>query len=437
MAESTAYSCPQCRATLALDPATGQLACEYCGGSFTVQEIEELVNKSVQRKKALEQAAEAAGAAGAEGVAGAAAGVAGVADAAAAAGVAAAGATLPGDLAGQGAGAAGTPDDAAAAGVDEAQAQPAERSVEEWQRLIDAGQAEQFTDVVGYTCPNCGAQVVSDSSTVATSCQYCGSSVVVDARLTGGLKPSLVIPFAFKPDILPKKLTEFYKNRPLLPKNFFYNNQVGEVQGLYVPFWLYSGSVDGDATFSSSQSTSYTDGRDEVTETTYYTSVRQGSVSFSQIPVDASERIDDDLMDSIEPFRYKDLKPFSPAYLTGFVAERFDQGPAQVLERCKGRMISTTEDMFAASVPGGATLSGGSFDARNMTASYAMLPVYLFNCKYDGKLYRYAVNGQTGKIVGEVPCGKRESLMAFVKPALIAGIGASVVLAGLFSFLLN
>ena len=201
---------------------------------------------------------------------------------------------------------------------------------------------------------------------------------------------------------------------------------MGEVQGLYVPFWLYDGRVNGSASYTGSTSRVYLSGRDQVTETTHMRSDREGYVDFKRIPVDASERIDDDLMDSIEPFDYESMKPFIPAYLTGFVAERFDQSPRQVLERASSRMETTAKNMFESTVSYAASPTTSLFEAANVAASYVLLPVYLFNCNYEGTHYRYAVNGQTGKIVGEVPTGKRESRTAFLKAA-VPWVAAGVV----------
>lgn len=399
MAEATGYSCPQCRATLKLDPNSGKLTCEFCGGSFDVDQIEAVVDKESAARKETErhgrkwqQEQKKKGQEGYNFVYDAPEGI-------------------------------------------------TTRSIEEWEALIAGGDQEQFDEVVGYTCSNCAAQVVTDKLTVATSCQYCGGSVVVDQRLTGGLKPGYVIPFKVDAKKLPEMLTKFYEDRPLLPKNFFYDNQVGEVQGLYVPFWLYDGQVDGSATYTSSTSRTYTSGDDDVTETDYYEHERVGYVQFNDVPVDASERIDDDLMDSIEPFNYKDMKPFKPGYLTGFVAERFDQSPREVFDRSGDRMKRTTESMFRGSVSNGFPDTKSShFEFTRAEASYVLLPVYLFNCKYRGKMYRYAVNGQTGKIVGEVPTGKSESRAAFLK-AFVRWFGmsgaAAVIIALVSIFLLN
>lgn len=386
MAEATVYPCPQCGATLALDPGTGKLVCEFCDGSYTIEEIEALVDQnSSSRKEANKEDAKE------------------------------------------------KKKQRRKRGEEEFSDAPTEipvHTMEEWDQILSEGTQAHMENVVGYTCHNCGAEVVTDPLTVATSCQYCGSNVSVDQRLTGALKPDYVIPFKIKADDLADRLQEFYSKRPLLPKNFFRENQVGEVQGLYVPFWFYGGKVEGEGHYTSHHIRTYTSGDDQITETTRYSSDREGYVEFKNVPVDASERIDDDLMDSIEPFDYSDLKPFKGSYLTGFVAERFDQNPRQVFERAGLRMKNTTRSSFKATIPGdGIDSEKTNFDFTDATASYVMLPVYLFNCKYNGKHYRYAVNGQTGKIVGEVPTGKRESFMEWLKGLAFGTVGGAIVAA--------
>ncbi len=408
MPESTAYSCPHCHATLKLEPHSGKLVCEYCGGSYDVDQIEAYVDEVGYARKQVraEEVAAAETSAAASGAGTEEPGVAAAgADVAATTGTETSGATETSAAETKASGARATGADAVAS-----------YSLEEWDAMIAEGKQEQFDEMVGYVCTNCGAQVVTDKLTVATSCQYCGSSVVVDQRLTGGMKPGFVLPFKVKAEDLPQKLTEFYAERPLLPDNFFYDNQVGEVQGIYVPFWLYDGTAKGSARFEATDTRVYTTGKYDVTETDFFHCDRAGSMSFGNVPVDASERIDDDLMDSIEPFDYKKMQPFKAGFLTGFVAERFDQGPRQVYDRASLRMSNTATDTMQTTVyHQSVKLLSSHVEVENLAVSYVLLPVYLFNCKYGGKHYRYAVNGQSGKIVGEVPICKKKSLFCFLK----------------------
>ena len=187
-----------------------------------------------------------------------------------------------------------------------------------------------------------------------------------------------MIPFKVKAEDLPKMLADFYSKRPLLPKNFFYDNQVGVVQGIYVPFWLYDGTIVGRARYDGIDTSYFLEGDYDVTTTKRYHCDREGSMFFDNVPVDASVRIDDDLMDSIEPFNYREMKEFKAGYLTGFVAERFDQNPREVLSRAMDRMNASAKSAMKSSVNHDmAFFEDGHFEFEDPRASYVLLVAHI------------------------------------------------------------
>ena len=121
-----------------------------------------------------------------------------------------------------------------------------------------------------------------------------------------------------------KALKKHYLKKPLLPSTFSKANHLQEIKGVYVPFWMYDGKASGSVRFHATTVHKYTSGDYEVTEISHYDVRRAGSVSFEKIPVDASSKMPDDYMDSIEPYDYAELKPFSTAYLPGFLADKYD-----------------------------------------------------------------------------------------------------------------
>ena len=143
-------------------------------------------------------------------------------------------------------------------------------------------------------------------------------------------------------------------------------------------------------------------------------------MSFSKIPVDASVKMDNDLMDAVEPYDYSELCDFNPAYLSGFFADRFDEDPEMSIPRAEKRMNESAEAVFRSSVTGfdSLTLKSKNLKLTDSTVKYVLLPVYLLNLQYMGKNYRFAINGQTGKVVGELPISK------FKKIAYYLGITA-------------
>ena len=284
--------------------------------------------------------------------------------------------------------------------------------------------AEQFShigntteDMIVYNCENCGAVIECDANTVATKCPYCDSNIVLSDRVKGGLKPNAILPFRITPKDLPDAVNRFYGDKKLLPKNFFDANELGKVQGIYVPFWLYSCTADGPVELSAENVLSYRDGNYDCVETRHYRLIRDGSMQFSNIPCDASIKMDNDLMDSLEPFDFSDLQEFNGAYLTGYVAERFDSTPDQELSRASDRLMSSALDVIASTCAGFSNVrfTNNGMKITDADVKYVLLPVYLFSSSYDGQEYRYAMNGQTGKIIGDLPISKEKKSAYFWK----------------------
>ena len=291
---------------------------------------------------------------------------------------------------------------------------------------------EMLSGTVTYRCQSCGAELVTAPTTAATTCPYCDNNIVLDSQVSGMLKPDGIIPFAFDKGKLASALQTFYADKPLLPNGFFSENRVERAQGVYVPFWLYDATVDGTMDFAATKTSSYIQGNYQVTETKHYSLHRAGSSNFQNVPVDGSSRMDNDLMDSIEAFNTSGLKPFDGAYLSGYVADRYDEDYQTCYPRAATRMLSSTRSAFESTTVGYEmpTATSDTLAIKGARASYVLFPVWLFNAEYNGTKYRYAVNGQTGKVVGELPISSGKSARAFIIPFLIClllfALGASL-----------
>lgn len=256
-----------------------------------------------------------------------------------------------------------------------------------------------------YSCPSCGAALICDETTAATSCPYCGNPSVVPGQFAGALKPEFVIPFKLSKDDAVEALKRHYKGKPFLPKSFTSENHIQELKGVYVPFWLFDGMAEGSAYYEGTRSRTHRTGDYEIIETDHFDVFRAGSMSFEKIPVDASSKMPIDHMDSIEPYDYKELKPFSAAYLPGFLADRFDVSVEESSQRADERCENTLAAALQSTVTGyeSCVRRGGSIRLRRGKAHYALMPVWMLNTKYRGGDYLFAMNGQTGKLVGDLP----------------------------------
>lgn len=284
-----------------------------------------------------------------------------------------------------------------------------------------------------YNCPSCGAELICDETTAATSCPYCGNPTVVPGQFGGTLKPDYIIPFRLDKAAAKVALKKHYKGKFLLPKAFSAGNHIEELKGLYVPFWLYDAEADADCTFEATRSHSHTEGDERVTVTEHYSVHRAGTVAFERIPADGSKKMPDDYMDSIEPFDYGELKPFSTAYLPGYLADKYDVSAQENAPRADERCKNSAVELMRNDVTGYDSVmpcTSNVWLARG-SVHYALLPVWTLLTKWNGKDYLFMMNGQTGKLVGDLPVskGKYWGLFAGLSVALSAlliwsGVGA-------------
>ena len=290
--------------------------------------------------------------------------------------------------------------------ADKEQIETSARIEPEWKITLDNNfSEEEAKHLRSYSCPSCAAEIICDDTTAATSCPYCGNSTIIPGQLRGELKPDYVIPFKFDKKAAVQALKEFCKGKRLLPKNFSDENHLEEVKGIYVPFWLYNGEAEAAMRFRATKMSTHILGDYMITNIDHYRVTREGSISFEKVPVDGSSKIADEHMDSIEPFNYSDLVSFSSAYLPGFLAERYDEDAETCSKRANERIFSSTEKAFLGTISGYSTLTReySNVDLKKGDVKYALMPVWLLSTRWKDKNFLFAMNGQTGKIIGDLP----------------------------------
>ena len=283
-----------------------------------------------------------------------------------------------------------------------------------------------------YSCPSCGAELICDEHTAATRCPYCGNPTVIPGQFSNELKPDYVIPFKLSQEDAKKKLREYYNGKKLLPKQFVNENTISEIQGVYVPFWFFNGKAHVDATFNGTKSVSHRRGNYRITETSHFKVDRKGVVSFTNIPVDASVKMSDDHMDALEPFNYNELKPFSKAYLPGYLAEKHSVSAEESMVRAEERAKNTALNVVRADAQGYETLTtvAHNIDLERGEVYYALLPVYMLTTQFKGQSYLFAMNGQTGKFIGNLPVdnGKYWTYFLGIAAGVTAILGVALTL---------
>ena len=368
----TNYKCPACTGPLHFVGDSGRLECEYCGSSFSVEEIEAQQAQAEQQAQSAFQQNE------------------------------------------------------------QAQAAAAQDLPEGWDTSDLGGQwGAEAEGMRAYNCPSCGAELICDETTAATSCPYCGNPTIVPGQLGGTLKPDYVLPFKLDKAAAVAALKKHYQGKRFLPRSFTAGNHIEEVKGVYVPFWLFDGRAYADAGYEATRSHSRRQGDYQITSTEHFSIHRSGSVDFEKVPVDGSSKMPDDLMDSIEPYDYSELKPFSTAYLPGYLADKYDVTAEQSSDRADQRCSASVLDLLRGTVQGYETVIPVHEEVRLQRGKvhYALMPVWLLSTKWSGKNFLFAMNGQTGKLVGDLPVDKGRFWATF---AMIAAPIAAVIAAVLF-----
>lgn len=285
-----------------------------------------------------------------------------------------------------------------------------------------------------YVCKSCGGEIVGDETTGASECPFCGNPVVMAGAFSGALKPDLVIPFKLDKKAAKEALNGHLKGKVLLPRVFKDQNHIDEIKGLYVPFWLFDAGVNASIGYKATRIRTWSDSDYNYTETSYFDVHRGGSIAFDGVPVDGSTKMDDTLMESIEPFDLSQAVPFQTAYLSGYLADKYDVTEAESVSRANDRIQKSTEDAFRETVTGftSVTTEYSSIQLFNGKAKYALYPVWLLNTTWQGKKFTFAMNGQTGKFVGDLPMDKGKFF------AILGGVfAAATALTFLIQFLLG
>ncbi len=342
--------CPSCGASISFDPKTGKWKCDYCGSSFTLEEMKtHKDNASTDEKN------------------------------------------------------------------------------------DDNKNTDDYNEYVSYKCESCGAEIVADSNTAATFCVYCGNTAILKSKLQGKFRPDKIIPFATTIEDAKEAFKSLSKRRPLTPRDFSNLKNIEKIKGVYIPFWLYDIYTNGDIIADATRVRSWTVRDVRYTQTDFFEVTLGGNMSFSNVPQDASTRFDDDIMNTIEPFDYSGIKPYNHAYLSGFYAEKYDVIKEDGLKEANKRVIQSAKEKLRSNITGYSSvmIKNDTLNAVVDKSEYAMLPVWMVNVKYKDKMYTFAMNGQTGKFIGNIPLDVKRTIfftiIIFIISFLICFLGSYVL----------
>ncbi len=295
-----------------------------------------------------------------------------------------------------------------------------------WEMRDREFSAMEKQETKAYSCSSCGAQLFTEETTVATACAFCGSPSVIPTQFTDETRPEMIIPFKIEKAQAEEMFRDYFKTRKLVPNLFLKSrNQIDEIRKLYAPYWLFNCKADARMTYRGTTVSSHRSGQYMVRTTRHYLIHRAGTLAFQNLPVDASERLDNKISESIEPFRAAEAIDFIPQTLSGAQANRADVDAQACEQRANERVRSSTDAAFRRTVSGYATVvtQNSSIKVMDGVSSPVLYPIWLITTKKENRTYTFAINGQTGALTCDIPWSKSKF---FGKMLSVAGMVAVV-----------
>ena len=296
---------------------------------------------------------------------------------------------------------------------------------EETVRERESAREEYNAQMNEYQCPNCGAEVTADEHTSADTCLYCHNPIVLVGRLSGAMRPQRIVPFKYDKKAAEERFLKFAKKKWFVPKDFFSAEQVERITGIYYPFWITDADSDGEMEAHATRIRRWRSGDTEYTETSNYRVFRRGNIHFEDITTSAFSEADKNMLEGVLPYPSESLQEFSMPYLSGYLAKKRNVEREALNGEIRQRMQSYSNTLLRGTVHGYDTVSVHRGDLRLLKShwEYSLLPIWMLTYQgRDGKTYTYAMNGDTGKIYGELPVSlwKLGALFAAVATAATA-----------------
>lgn len=278
----------------------------------------------------------------------------------------------------------------------------------------DKGNAEenQFFEATVYTCPQCGGELISTDNEAAVFCSYCGASNILESKLRQEKRPKRIIPFQITKEECKKKFVQKVKSTGFAPKALTDPTVIDSFRGIYMPYWAYTVEQHGNVKMQSRHM--YQRGDYEYTD--HYAISGQLDASYDGFARDSSSSFNDEISDSIAPYEHSAAKDFTPAYMSGFYADVSDVDEKVYEEDARELANKESRKRIASTVKSHPSFKGSLDDSFGSNAMHTqvtnvenvMYPVWFFSYRSGDRVSYAAINGQTGKVMADVPIEKKK-----------------------------
>lgn len=259
-----------------------------------------------------------------------------------------------------------------------------------------------------YHCPNCGGLMITKDKETSMICAYCGAPMILADRLTGKRRPVKLLPFQLDRQDAEKAFRKWCRNGRFAPKGFTSAENIQRLKGMYIPYWLFQFDARVDISAQATNVRIFRQGDYQVTETEFYDIQRAYKLQYKDIPLDASRQLEDGEMAKLEPFNFNELKTFDMPYLAGFDSSSYDFDDGELSPSAKDKVRKYARDYAQGAVSGYSTvhLNGHTVNFEREEEAFIFVPIWFVDYNYHGKVYKFMMNGQNGRIAGTPPTSR-------------------------------
>lgn len=290
------------------------------------------------------------------------------------------------------------------------------------------------------SCESCGATVSWDPAQMSATCAYCGSNAVVEQPASDEHRPSRVVAFSLDRNGAMKRFNDWLGKGWFRPRDLQTRSLIKEMRGVYLPFWAFD--ADADSTWTASAGYHYTvqepyttrdaqgrtvSGTRSVTKTRWEPAAGSHRDRYDDWMIPATKGLALNLLNKIFPFRTEEAKAYDPLYLAGFGAERPAVRADEVRQNAANALYEKERAACAAMVPGDVQRDlNVNTHFSNWAYDLVLLPLWVSSYRYQDRVFRFLINGQTGEVQGEAPISKLRVAIAIVAAILGLGVAATI-----------
>ena len=269
----------------------------------------------------------------------------------------------------------------------------------------DAEESQEY-DVTIFTCPQCAGEIYSTDETAAAFCTFCGASTILDSRLTKEKRPKYILPFQKTKEDCKQAYFKTISRAWFAPRELKDPKYVDGFRGIYMPYWLYDMNIKGRTAFPGTKS--YRRGDYDITK--HYNIEGDIDCEYNGISYDASAAFSDSISQRLAPFDTKKMKPFTPAFLSGFYADVADvdeeiyrKSATDFVKERLSSYLREDKTMRSYHAFNDVDKLKRYMNIAGQQEEAAMFPVWFMSYRKGNRVAYATVNGQTGKVVADLP----------------------------------